>query len=106
MHADPEKAREVGEHLVLMLDRLDDLAKAVLLARAFKVFLMWRIDRPLFDRLASALDRAPRPSLARLAEFYSSEPPAPGEDVAIALGAGCDSSNAFSTQLAARISSW
>jgi hypothetical protein len=82
MHADPEKAQEVGEHLILVLDRLDDLAKAILLARAFKAYLLRRIDRRLFERLASALDRAPKSSLIRLASFYSSEPPPPGKEIA------------------------
>jgi hypothetical protein len=82
MHADPEVARDVGEHLVLLIDRLDDMAKAVLLARAFKAFLLRRIDRTLFNKLAGALDRAPYSSLARLPSFYSAEPPPPGKDIA------------------------
>jgi hypothetical protein len=81
MHSDPEKAREVGEHLILVLDRLDDIAKAILLARAFKAFLLRRIDQPLFEKLASALDRASKSSFVRLASFYSSEPPPPGKEI-------------------------
>ena len=51
-----EERQRVGESLVLLLDRLNDMEKPALLARAFQAFLQGQIDRSQFQGLAYAVD--------------------------------------------------
>jgi len=37
--SDPKQRKATGEHLLLLLDRLDDISKAELLARAFAAYV-------------------------------------------------------------------
>ena len=56
--SDPKLRRRVGETLLLVLDRLDDLEKPEILAVMFKEYLSNGMDFTLFKRLASAIDIA------------------------------------------------
>jgi hypothetical protein len=49
--------RQVGEALVLLLDKLDDMSKPSLVAHAFNAYIMERIDYEQYRRLAFAIDR-------------------------------------------------
>jgi len=54
--SNPKERKRVGEHLILLIDRLNDMDKPELLARAFSALLDGRIDRQQFDGLAHAID--------------------------------------------------
>ncbi len=47
-----KERKRVGETLLLLLDRLNDMEKPALLARAFQAFLNGRIDRSQFQGLS------------------------------------------------------
>jgi len=65
-----EERRRLGETLVLLLDRLDDMAKPEMLAKLFAAHLRGRCDWPTFRRLSLALERLPLPALPSLRSFY------------------------------------
>lgn len=54
--SDPKERRRLGEHLLLIIDRLNDMAKPALLARCFQVLLQGEIDRGKFLLLANVID--------------------------------------------------
>jgi hypothetical protein len=56
MQADEERKRKVGEALVLLLDRMDDMSKPGLLARGFKAYLQGPITYDVFRRIGFAVD--------------------------------------------------
>ena len=47
----------VAEHLTLIIDRLDDIEKTKLLAKAFSAFIKSKIDFVQFRRIARAIER-------------------------------------------------
>ena len=57
IQTEPEFRREVGEHLLNFLDRLDDLKKTEILASCFDHFLSGEIEHGYFVELSSAIDR-------------------------------------------------
>jgi hypothetical protein len=79
--ADTRQRRRVGEVLVLLLDRLDDMEKPDLLGLLFQAYLRGDVDLACFQRLSSALDKLSLGALPILREFYRTEPPRPEEDV-------------------------
>jgi hypothetical protein len=66
--ADPRFRDSVGEKLLLLLERADDLDKPALIGKAFGAFLQRRIDYDQFVRMAAGLDRALMADLRRLAQ--------------------------------------
>jgi hypothetical protein len=65
--------RQLGDTLLLLLDRLDDLEKPEVLARLFAAYVRGRYDFPTFRRLSMALERISLVSLPALRSFYSSD---------------------------------
>lgn len=63
----------IGEALILLLDRLDDMAKPELLGLCFSAYVRGQIDRSQFDRLAAAIDRLLIVHLSALAAFYTAD---------------------------------
>lgn len=57
INSDPKFKTRVAEHLTLLLDRLDDIEKSELLAKAFSVFIMKAQDFDRFRRIARAIER-------------------------------------------------
>ena len=55
---DPHKAKKLGNAIVLMLDKLDDLEKTEMLAKMFAALVRKQIDYSDFRRLAAGVDRA------------------------------------------------
>lgn len=53
----PEERERTADALLTMLDKLDDMAKAPMLARAFSRYIQDEFDFPTFRRLAVAIDR-------------------------------------------------
>ena len=58
IETDPELRSDVGENLLLMIERMDDVQKAPLAGRIFAAFLRRRVDRSQMRRLLVGLDRA------------------------------------------------
>jgi hypothetical protein len=65
--------RQLGDTLLLLLDRLDDLEKPEVLARLFAAYVRGRYDFPTFRRLSTALERISLVSLPTLRAFYSAD---------------------------------
>ena len=57
LSADEQHRRRVSEHLLELLDRLDDVEKSDLVARAFEAYLKSRITYADFRQLAFGIDR-------------------------------------------------
>jgi hypothetical protein len=75
LRADDELRRRVGENLVLLLDRFDDVEqKPVLLSRIFEAYITGAIDHSIFQKLSAALDRIKVYSLSGLLSFYDDPP--------------------------------
>lgn len=64
---------ELGENLLLVLERLDDVQKPRLLARFFAAYVREQIDLATFSRLAQALERFNLGLLPQLRWFYTRE---------------------------------
>ncbi len=86
----PKEQRKVGEALVLLLDRLDDLEKPPLVARVFAAYVRGQIDQPTFRLMAMAVDRLHLPHLRELISFYEN-----GGDAAAAAKLDKDVSQAL-----------
>lgn len=69
LEKDKEQKERTAETLVALLDKIDDLAKAPLLARAFASYVRQEIDFPTFQRLAAAVDRCLVSDLPLLEDF-------------------------------------
>lgn len=57
MNIDEDFRCKVGEKLLLVLERIDDMGKPSLIAHAFKAYMEEQIDFDMFQRLASATDK-------------------------------------------------
>ena len=71
---DQATARRVGESLLMLLDRFDDMEKPQLLARAFKAYMDDRIDFVTFRRLGLAIERVFTADLMQLPQIDSKAP--------------------------------
>jgi hypothetical protein len=78
--ADKKKAREVGEQLILLLERLDDIPKAKYLGRLFRAQIEGELTADDFRLMAAALDRLVTPHLRAVFAWYSSTPPEPTDE--------------------------
>ena len=55
---DPTTRKKVAEHLVLTLDKVDEMEKAEILAKVFTAFAEQKISLETFKRLASSINAA------------------------------------------------
>jgi len=69
LESDPKYKKKVGEHLLVILDKLDNTEKASVLGRLFKVFMEEIIDLDMFQRLASVIANGFLPDLKRLNNY-------------------------------------
>ena len=60
---DSKFKEKVGEQILLILERLDDMGKPYLVANTFHAYIEGTIDYELFLRLASTIDRSFFPDL-------------------------------------------
>jgi hypothetical protein len=77
---DKEFRDRVGMYMVMLFDRLDDIDKPQLVARAFKAFLRQEINLETFQRMATAIERcalADFPHLRKLEVNQAAQLPAP-----------------------------
>jgi hypothetical protein len=79
--SDDKKAKKLGDSLMLILDRLDDMEKPQMVAKIFAAFIRGKIRYDIFRRLATAIDLG---SVADLWEFVKIEPtPTTGQRVSL-----------------------
>lgn len=69
----PKERQRLGEHLLLLLDRLSDMDKPALLAKAFAAFLEEKISRTEFQGLAYAIDTILLDNIDTFKEFMQTE---------------------------------
>ena len=69
--------RQVGENLIMLLDRLDDLDKPFMISKIFKAHLRGDINYHQFLRFASVIDRMLVKDLQNLLEEISSQKTSP-----------------------------
>jgi len=69
LNCDQKFEQRVGEHLLLLLERIDDMNKPPQLAKIFAAFIEEKIDFEMFVRLSSSIDRSLVSDLIRLKEF-------------------------------------
>jgi hypothetical protein len=69
LEADPAFGRNVGEAIVLLLDRLDAVTKAAMIGKAFKAYCEGSIDSLTLQRLNYAIDRTLLTDLYQLPAF-------------------------------------
>ena len=58
INKDEKFKQKVGEQLLLILERLDDMEKPYLVAHAFQAYIEELINYEIFQRLASVIDRS------------------------------------------------
>ena len=65
--------KRVGENLLLLLDRLDDMQKAEFLSKAFKAYIEGNINYSTYHSLGRAIDRVNLDNLVALVDFYQED---------------------------------
>lgn len=68
-----QEQRDLGENLMLALERLDNVQKPALLARFFAAYVQEQLDYLAFSRLAQALERINLALVPHLRWFYTRE---------------------------------
>jgi hypothetical protein len=66
------KQTQLGETLLLLLERLDDFGKSEILACFFSCHIRGEIDFTMFRKLSTALEKLPIDYITSLHDFYSS----------------------------------
>lgn len=67
-----EERHRIGESLLLLLDRLDDMSKPELIGRLFQAYIRTEIDFPAFQQMATSIGRLHVAHIDALIEFYAS----------------------------------
>lgn len=70
---DVEERRRVGENVLLLLDRMNDMSKPKMMAKAFSAYLKEEIDKNSLYQLWHALDAVNVAYLSELKLVYTSE---------------------------------
>lgn len=73
MENNPDFKRKVGENLIMLLDRLDDLDKPALVAKIFKAYVQNDINYHQFLRFESVIDRVLIKDLQNLLKEISNQ---------------------------------
>lgn len=74
LEADPSYRQRVGESIITLLERLDDMEKPELIVRAFKAYSKGEIDSVQLQRFNYAIDRLLMCDLPKLPEFSKIKP--------------------------------
>jgi len=75
LREDDDFRQRVGENLLLLLNRVNDIRKPELMANVFKAFVEARIDDVTYQKLSAAVDRIRVHNLPGLIEFYNEKEP-------------------------------
>lgn len=73
LNCDQKFEQRVGEHLLLLLERLDDMNKPQILARIFSAHINKKIDYEMFVRLSSVVDKTLISDLNKLKDYRKSQ---------------------------------
>lgn len=73
LNTDEKQAQKISEHLLVLLDRLDDMHKPKILAKIFSAYIIEKIDFEMFVRLASVIDKSLVSDLVKLNDFRKSQ---------------------------------
>ncbi len=70
LETDAKEEKKVGETLLLILDRLNDMQKPTMVGRAFKALLKGQITEGQFESISHAIDTLSIGQIADVARFY------------------------------------
>ena len=70
---DDSYAQKVGEHIIILLDRLDNMRKPALLAKAFRAYIKGEIGAQDLQRFLYVIDRAIYSDLTFLKAYLADE---------------------------------
>jgi|TARA_B110000902_G_C14057496_1_gene494151 hypothetical protein len=65
----PKFKKKVSEHLLILIDRIDDMDKSEILAQLFSKFILGKVDYEMFIRLSSVIDKSVVSDLNKLTDF-------------------------------------
>ncbi len=101
LEQDADYAHKVAEHIIIILDRLDNANKAKLVARAFKAYSQYRIDAKQLQIIISVIDRIMIHDLHHVPDWASFRkfPPKPVLQNFVNAGLAWVEQNSASTQL-------
>jgi hypothetical protein len=71
---EPAFSTRVGENLLILLERLDDMGKPEFVGKVFRAYILEHISYEEFTRLATAIERAYLTDLLRLDDDYIQNP--------------------------------
>lgn len=75
LESDDNYNQNVGEQIILLLDRMDDIHKPELVAKAFRAYLEGKIDSIQLQRINFGIDRVFSCNLPELREYYLMDTP-------------------------------
>lgn len=70
LYKDEKHQKRVGENLLLLLEKANDVGKPLMLARAFRAFLEERIDYQTFKNFGSIIDALNMSAIPKLSAIY------------------------------------
>lgn len=73
LDSDPKYTQRVGESIMLLLDRMDDMNKPVLMGKAFKAYALGKINSAELQRINYAIDKILMCDISELEEFSKRE---------------------------------
>jgi len=73
LDSDPKYTQKVGESIMLLLDRMDDMNKPILMGRAFKAYALGKINSIELQRINYAIDKILMCDISELEEFSKVE---------------------------------
>ena len=74
LQSDPEYGRNVGEHVIELLDRIESKFKPAMIGRVFAAFATGRIDVSLLHRLNDAIERLRTSEIATIRRYIEMSP--------------------------------
>lgn len=81
LESDPDYRRKVGEHIIEVLDRLESYRKPKITGEIFAAFARKKIDRIMFQRLLTVIDRLPAVEIDTVRRFVNSSNSQPERDL-------------------------
>lgn len=85
LERDPKYGRNVGEHLIEVLDRIESHRKPQMLARVFRAYGAGDIDAVMFHQLVHVIENLPAFAIPAVRKFGETYPPNRGADATIQL---------------------
>jgi hypothetical protein len=73
INSNEKQAQKIGEHILVILDRLDDLYKPIILAKLLSANIQGKIDYEMFVRLSSIIDKSLVSDINKLKDYRESQ---------------------------------